>query len=209
MIKVIVAYDGMNERLGDYFTLCKDDVVRSLGNDQGIILEIIPPSMLNRTYIEIKYVDLKEESFIFLGFMHGNTNSIDSANGVVVQSSYLSEIFKKSLFITNSCNSAVELGPALIQGQCHAFIGYDTEIGIYSASALTEFLKCDNHVLFAFLLEGLSLEEAFGRSKVYFTQQARRFRELGDTLGASLLVTARESLKLLGNGNLVRTDLLH
>lgn len=211
MIRILIASDDLDVRLGGYFKACKGEMMTVINAeiDEGKSLHVeeILPNNCNNAYINIKYAEFKEIPFIWVSYSHGNENSIMVNGSSLISAGDDNSIFSNTLFYTNSCLSGKFLGPDLINQNCRSFIGYDQSIVAFKNENQEISLKCDNVGLISFLTADVTAYDAFNDMKKYYTQQANRLLDLGDILSSGLLINAREALVFHGDESLKKTDL--
>lgn len=212
MIRVLLASDDGDDKLGEYFKACKADLVAVIKAEieaqKPLLIEDIPYINNNNAYLTIKYADLKEIPFLWASFSHGNENSIKFNGAALISAGDDNSLFANTLFYTSSCLSGKFLGPDLIRQNCRTFIGYDQSIVAFKNEYREISLKCDTIGITSFLTSEITAFTAFKQIGQYYTQQSNRILDLGDPLASALLINAREALVFHGDKNLKKEDLL-
>ncbi len=211
MIRVLIASDDSDTKLGEYFKACKEDLIAVINAEieaqKPLEVEDIPSRNSNNAYLNIKYVDFKEIPFLWASFSHGNENSVKFNGTALISTGDDNSLFANTLFYTNSCLSGKFLGPDLISQNCRTFIGYDQSIVAFKNDYREISLKCDTIGIISFLTSDITAIVAFKQIIQYYTQQANRLLDLEDPLSAALLINAREALVFHGDENLKKEDL--
>jgi hypothetical protein len=209
MVRFFIAYDEEDLSLGHYFLRCKFDCLTQLEMVPQLSPQIteIPSARCTKEYIEIQTMIHQDEPFVFVAFSHGNENSLVSVNDNYITTETINASFNKTLFYSNSCLTAKKLGPNLIDNGCTTFIGYEQTVDKLLGDNLKTSLKCDTSGLNAFLSQDITVKEAFDQMKIVYSQEISKLERFGDILTAAVLINSRESLVLLGNGDLTKEDL--
>lgn len=211
MIRILIASDDEDVKLGNYFKLCKKDMLAVFDAEikDGKLLEVnnIPSQNCNNAYLTIKFAELKEIPFLWISFSHGNEKSIKFNGSALIDAGDDNSLFTNTFFYTNSCLSGKYLGPDLIKQKCKVFIGYDNSVIAFKNDNQDISLKCDTIGITSFLTSDFSAYQAFEQIRQYYTQQANKLFDFGDPLSSGLLINAREALVFHGERNLKKEDL--
>lgn len=106
-----------------------------------------------------------------------------------------------------SCDSALRLGPDLVQNGCLAFIGYDDNFS-FDPDSSNIFFKCDA-VIDEGLASGLSVGDAVSQAVSVFNQTIADLRTQGNDRAASMLEVNLSHLRSpLDGSQWGRTDAL-
>jgi len=211
MIRFIIAYDNLDSELGDYFEGCKNQLSGLLAENSALVngeIYEMAGKQCNNAHIDIIIPRYNEHPFVFIAYSHGNETALCCGTERYVEKNINAHHFKNSLFYTTACSVGKELGYHLIANGCVAFVGYKSDIHAFIQNEKKEISKnCDNAGIMAFLSDDITISEACGRMKNYYTQQIDKLYNVDDVLFAGNLVEARDALICLGNQNLRKEDL--
>lgn len=213
MIRFVIAFDDQVADLGEYFSRCKTDIVGFLHEQENIVYEEIhemPAALCNEAYVDVSMQHYNPDPFVFIAYSHGINNALRCAGNSYVLKGSNSNRFISTLFYTNACLTAVELGQDLIDNGCHTYIGYDEEIEAFTADRYMQTsIQCDNAGLKYFFAKNGTIGEAVTAMKQYYTQNIDKLSDFKDMMYAGFLTAAREALVIKGNTNLKKEDLYY
>lgn len=205
MIKFILAYDENNYELGYFFKKCAEDLKESLEEEIHQLALELSSHKLTSTYLELKMEIYSDTRFIFTAYSHGSEDRLSSSETYLSTNSNLKP-FQDSLFYTFSCLSGLKLGNKLIENNCLAFVGYKAEAYIVTRNE-DIFKEGANFGLKKFL-QGENIESSINQMKNKYSELIdNTFSEF--PIVASMLRRNRDGLILLGNGNLLASDLMN
>jgi hypothetical protein len=200
-----VAFDEKDNKLGNYFQECKNDIFSFLNdsNDFDKTLFEISSDKCNEAFIDISLAAQKELPFLFIAYSHGNENGLIASGNLFVRAGNDNAVFQNTLFYATACFSGLNLGPDLISQGCKSFIGYDRKIdGLLDVHQKLS-IQCDNYALKAFCSQEITIYEAFKQMVIYISQEIEKLRNFGDILRAGILMNTREALVFIGDESLV------
>lgn len=197
----LILLDTQDKDLGDFWTHCKKALQSLLASFPNIKLVLIDEDD-SRNSIDQAIAQLEQQSFIFVGYMHGVDDKLFIQNDICidVQNAYL---FGSSFFYTFSCKAGTELAPALIQHGCKAFIGY-SDVATYISSIEDDFIRCVNKGLESFL-NGKTILECFYDIAEAYDEQMDKY--INDLPIYAQLRRNRDSLFFAGDYKLTINDL--
>ncbi len=206
MIRTFIAYDNNDFELGDYF----DD------SHTDIIDEIVANKLIQRTSISgLECTEVKVNEciqafnglrFVFVGLSHGNEQQLISNEAFV--SATNAAAFTNSFFYTCACSTGDQLGGVLIEAGCLVYIGYNDTVLLH-VDYYQVFYKCQNFGIKSFLLNKETINVSFDKMIAYYNEEIERLVNEGGTdevIASSFLLSNRDGLILLGNGNLTPND---
>lgn len=203
MIELLIAYDDLDEELGEYFEACKDYLIPIIqaevksGSDYSI--NEIDTKNCNSAYLDIKFKDFAKLPFIFIGYTHGNKDALIVDGNTFVGIDRGNQNLRNSFFYTSSCLSGANLGKELVRQGCRVFFGYDEPVVAFKNELQDLSIQCDNIGLILFLTEKITAFEAYNKMKFFFTQSSKKQLKYGDVISAGLLINTREALVFCGD----------
>ena len=213
MIKVLVAYDNEDERLGNYFDSCKLDVCATISSEESSEIDFelieIASRQCNRAFLDLLPKQVKKNPFLLIVYAHGNEEAIRVNGTSFIRIGEDNEMFKDTVIYSTACLTGKLLGKELVGNGCKAFIGYDGQIVAFKDTRQDISIKCDNLGITMFLTSDITISEAFDQMKKYYTQESQKLLSFNDILASGLLINARESLVFHGNPDITRNDLVY
>ncbi|MDF0716946.1 hypothetical protein PY092_12360 [Muricauda sp. 334s03] len=210
MIEFIIAYDERDLELGTYFQKCRDELhtlIQNLPNFSHTANDV-PANRCNMAYLEINLGKLRDMPFIIAAYTHGNSKQLVVNGTRFIDTDEDNSYFQNSFFYTNSCSSGIKLGPNLIDNNCSAFIGFDSDVDALLGDYYEDLsIKCDNYGITAFLSQEITAIQAYDQMRDNYTNEIQKLQNSMDILRAGILINARESLVFHGNKELTKTDL--
>lgn len=211
MINIIVAYDNEDVKLGTYFENCKNQLLSILEEHHALVNNKpheVSTRHCNNVYIDLLLPKYNAYPFIFIAYSHGNEKALCCRDNNYVEKDANTHNFTNSLFYTTACSVGKELGEHLISKGCLAFIGYKNSINVYRQDIKNRIsMNCDNAGIITFLLDDITIFEAYERMKNFYTQQIDKLYEVKDMLFAADLVETLDALVFFGNRDLRKEDL--
>jgi hypothetical protein len=201
MIKVIIAFDEKDEKLGVYFEKCSESVKALLDKDLHDF-QLWPSQSLNPVIFDIKSVNLESKAFLFIAYSHGTEYSLIAPEEFVHSGNL--NVFRDTFFYTFSCLAGSKLGPELINNGCKSFIGYHSEVHII-VGYLNEFEFCTNAGIYAFIDKKTSWESYEAIINAYNSQIDSTY--MSNFIVASTMRNNRDSLVFYGDKSLNITHL--
>lgn len=205
MTKFIIAYDNQDPLLGDYFTLCKNNLVAFLSGKSIVDIVEIQAQHCTQLFIELKINEIKDsKEFCFVAYSHGSRNAVICTGEAYVKANENTHLFNNSLFYSNACLCGRELKVDLIQNGCKAFIGSKDEIKVLLLDPNLS-AKLDNYALMVFIETDKTIHEAYNSMLNHYDYEIDKLNELEKGLGfgkAAYLIEARDSLVFDGDKNL-------
>jgi hypothetical protein len=207
MINVLIAFDNLDNNLGDYFEQSKSqssEVIAEVIQDYNCLE--VPSTRCNVAYLDLILPQFNQSPFIFVNYSHGTSTTITCSNSIYISNDNV-YLFSNAFAYIMSCEVAAELGPHFIANHALAFIGFNKETYALRGSYQNLSITCDNYALLLFL-NGNILRDAFAAMKANYTIKADHLEEMGEPLKAADLLECRDSLVFLGNGNLTIKDFI-
>jgi hypothetical protein len=150
MFNLLLIYDDLNQRNGDYFTASHQNIVDKLS-----VLDISNLQSLNTTQCLTYPIDhysraFNGQPFVFMAYTHGSEDALHVGDNQYIheQNAYL---FSETLFYACSCLSAKTLGLRLRHEGCKIFAGYDAKISSANPELDGLYIECENAFLSNFL----------------------------------------------------------
>jgi hypothetical protein len=202
MINALLAYDNADNDLGAFFESCA--LYSKEIFDNIVHFHELDTELLDKPNIERTISSYNESPFLCIAFSHGLSDALIQSDEryICTENAYF---FGSSLVYTFACHASNELGEALINHGCHAFIGYNKEAWcLISYENISKDCAC-----FALecLKNGDSLGLAVRKMQDRYTFYIDVFEDLGDFIIGSYLRHNRDSLILLGNKDMMLSDL--
>lgn len=205
MINFIIAYDdNEEENLSFFFKSCAINLIEKL----NINFHTYAEWTYSNKYLDYYYVDHFlsmhiEDPFVFIGYSHGDEDSLLVSNQPYLSTKSILGAFTNSLFYTFSCSSGKLLGFNLSQLGCKCFVGYKREV-YFVVPYLSQFVECSNAGIYA-LLSGSNVDESLvNMREVYNLKIDEMYEE--NYVAASTLRDNRDALIHYGDKNLYISD---
>lgn len=207
MIDIVISYDDNDSELGDYF----EQSFNHLHAYFALIdyLNILSIAGLSCTEDSLKTTinTLTQQSFVFVGLLHGNDNQLLTENDILVDFADIDHL-RESFFYSSACSTANCLGIELIKKGCLSYVGCNQDTYATYEDYYDIYINCENYCLKCFLDSNQTLEDCFFQMLSYFDQQISMLSaENDEILVAMELIGNRDSFVLLGNKELRRSDL--
>lgn len=210
MVKLLLAYDGADSRLGTYFASCFSDLeshASVCGNFEVRTLN----EYHDETHLQENITSFAGAPFLFAAYAHGRHDAIVH-NGTPLVHSTNAYFFGKSLVYTCACSAGQELAGMLRAQGCRAFIGFSADTNLLSTEAYDHvFRECENYGLKMFMAGGKTIRESYQAMQENYTERFDELYEQGFPAVAFDLATLldfRNALFMdaLGNEHLKLSD---
>ena len=205
---IILAYDNLDEKLGDYFNDCANEIRDSIPVPLSESVVEIFGEKLNIITIDHQLSLINDSGFIFCAFSHGTIKSLNAKKIPYIECGTNTLSLKEGLTYTNACLAGDTLGKEIIRKGGKAFIGYNLEVnGIVHENYRKTSIRCDNYAMILFL-NGYTLEESIKKSKDFFSKQINILSDSAP-LVAAFLRENRDSLVSYGDPKFTLRDLIN
>ncbi len=195
MINTLLVFDENDKDLGNFFSMCKEDLDEFFDKNE-IFPEIIDKISNFEIMLPFKINNFKSEKFVFAAFTHGDkSNLLQSGTNSFVSVSQNLEIFNDSFFYTFACETGKILGQELIKHGCICFIGYDKKTHIWNTFQ-RPFIDTAVYGLKLFF-EGEYTKTIFLKMKERYNEEIDKMYQK-DYVIASILMDNRDALVLYG-----------
>lgn len=210
MIRIISATNEKDVVLGSYFKeiqLYLDGFLTENNLNTGY--NNLDAEHCTHTFIDAELSNITASSpFVFVVYTHGNPSAF-TCQGLSYVDKGNANLFCGSFVYSTACSAGKNLGPALIQAGCKAFIGFKEESNAFENVDYRQMsMNCDQSGLFEFLSSGKTLKECFESMKNYYNTHIDHLDELMDIDYRAELVANREALVLIGDENIKLTDFI-
>ncbi len=196
MINTLLIFDEKDKDLGNFFSMCREDL-EEFFYQKEISPDIIDKNSIFEIVLPFKIANFNSEKFVFAAFTHGDkSNLLQSGINPYVSTSSNLEIFKDSFFYTFACEAGEILGKELINAGCQCFIGYNKKTYIWNTFQ-RPFVDTAIYGLKLFY-EGEYTKSIFLKIKERYNQEIDKIYKT-DFLIASILMDNRDALVLHGN----------
>lgn len=159
MFNLLLIYDDLNERNGDYFKASHQHIIDKLS-----VLDTLNLQSLNTEQCLAHSIDhysraFNGQPFVFAAYTHGSEGALHVGIEQYIheQNAYF---FSETLFYACSCLSAKILGSKLIDQGCRIFAGYDSKISTANPDCEPIFYECENAFLSHFLTTNNTIQES-------------------------------------------------
>jgi hypothetical protein len=208
MVNIIVVADDIDDRIGGNCKLSYEHLGREI-DSANLNLQLITGQDCHSDAVVAAISTLDQQPFIFVGYSHGNKESLIST---VSQNGYVSldnaYHFGTSLFYTTSCSSALQLKGKLLEENCFAFVGYDDKVIVPENEHDQQlFIACENSALVHFLNTDDTLTESIEVMRQRHLQQWNEYLSQDEYVTASLLLQNLDCLSWEDAGSLRRSQL--
>jgi hypothetical protein len=198
MFNLLLIYDDLNQRNGDYFKASHQNIIDKLS-----VLDVPNLQSLNTNQCLAHPIDhysraFNGQPFIFMAYTHGSEDAlhIGTENYIHEQNAYL---FSETLFYACSCLSAKMLGLTLRHHGCRIFAGYDAKISTANPDCEPIFYECENAFLSHFLTTNNTVQESLNfMYRKYSEMQTHLIADYG-VLTSSVLDENLKSFQLFCN----------
>lgn len=203
----ILAYDDLDEKLGDYFYDCAMEIKGLLPKAfQNTLVEIFG-GRLNMAYIDLQLQKVNQSGYVFTAYSHGKPNCLTCKNVAYLESGLNSHFCINGLVYSSACSIGQILGKQMVEEGAKAFVGYNRDAEAVLAESFRKIsIRCDNYALILFL-NNYPLKTAVAKAKAFYSQMIDKIYEVNPLIAASL-VRNREALVLIGDGDLRLRDLV-
>lgn len=206
MINLVIAYDDVDAKLGNYFLASHDDILASIP-----LHEIANSSLsgvnCNEVILQSTLEALQGNRFIFVALAHGNEEEVVATE--VFVSSNNTAIFSNSLFYSCSCLTGHTLGVNLISAGCLTFIGYRNSVEVIEGY-YPIFYACQMYGLKSFLLNPETIQVSYDKMVNNYNDNIDALigGSMDDLIVASSLINNRDCMVIIGNLGMTKSDFL-
>ena len=206
-VKLFVSYYENDAKVRDYFAVCYENITEFISalNEFEIDAIKIENKNCNFAYIDKIFKDQKNKKFLFIGYSHGDVDSLVFDGSAFIQHNLNDHYFDNSIFYTNSCLSARQLGDSIVKNGNSSFIGNVNKTWTFPPYN-DIFINCENFAIKLFL-KGEILKNAFDKMIANYNAQIDYLDSI-DEIAASKLTINRDSLVLLGKKQISILDYL-
>lgn len=209
MIRVNIAFDDKDPRLGSYFQECKEDLIsfledRRVNNADDYAVDEIHSGRCNQVYIDNQISIVNANNFLFIAYSHGDDACLSAGGSAYIHSSFSGNLFNNAFFYAVACSTGSLLGPDLVNNGCHVFIGYNGPFYVLHMHHRLA-VNCANVGIKMFFM-GHSVRESFNLIESFYNQEIDKLVAFHDPLAASFLISNKNALVLLGGGELTIDD---
>ncbi|MFC0778682.1 hypothetical protein [Flavobacterium sp. HJSW_4] len=207
MINTLISYDDQDFSLGEYFHKSLEELKKRI-NNSNIAPNYLDGALCTLDHIEQRIKEYNSNKFIFVAFSHGRDNCLHTSSDEYVNSTNSSS-FKDTLFYSTACHCSTELGPELIANGCYSFVGYSDKVNIHPEYQ-DDFINCEIHAIVEFLNSDVSIGDAYKSMHRKYDETIIRLLmsdSMADVITASTLAHNQTLLTILGNQNLMASDL--
>jgi hypothetical protein len=182
MPNLLVLYDDKDTTRGSYFrtsveslNLPDSDKTKYLTTDKCLEQEI--GEHIN---------DLDGHPFILLAFTHGSKDALFISGERFIDTNH-AYFFGNTLFYANSCLTAKELGPCLIENNCTVFVGFNATITLCTPETDPIYQSCENSFILHFLSTNATIQESLSFMYQRYTDMQIHLVQEVNAIHASIL----------------------
>lgn len=195
---IFIAYDDLDDDLGEYFTICATDM-KVFFENLTLPIHEINNRMLNQIYVDITLNDFIEIPFIFIAYSHGSNCELLSNGQYYLKKNENIKPFKNSLLYSFACEAGQSLGNNIVATNGgHGFFGYTNKASVYS-TYLHLFSDCANEGIKR-LMDNFTFQEAYDAMVLKYNNHIDEVY-FKNFLVASILMENRDGLVFNGNRN--------
>jgi hypothetical protein len=207
MINVFFAYDDNDSDLGDYFEESFNTISSQLSTNEKVKSSSIRGLDCTEANLNSAISSFDFEHFVFIGICHGTEDQLLTESEAFISGAN-SHFFAKSLFYTSACSCLAVLGNQLVQDGCLSFVGYNGPVEVWEGY-YDVFIDCENFGIVEFLNTNKTIGETVAEMITRYndTIDELSLGNVEDIIVASLLVSNRDKLDILGDKNLTSQDL--
>jgi hypothetical protein len=191
MFNLLLIYDDLNDRNGDYFRASHQHIIDKLSTLDRYNAQSLNTEQCLAHPIDHYSSAFSGQPFIFMAYTHGSEDAlhIGTENYIHEQNAYF---FSETLFYACSCLSAKILGLKLRDQGCRIFAGYNAKISTVNPDCEPIFYECENAFLSHFLTTNNTIQESL--SFMYHKYNEMR-THIEDNYGALTSSVLDENLK--------------
>ncbi|MDO8367307.1 MAG: hypothetical protein Q7T20_10945 [Saprospiraceae bacterium] len=203
MIKLLLAYDGADSRLGTYFSSCFSDL-ETHASTCGSFEVCAINEHHDETHLEENIASFQGTPFLFAAYTHGRQDAIVHKGTALVHTTN-AYFFGGSLVYTCACSAGQELAGILRAQGCRAFIGFSADTILLSTEAHDDiFRDCENYGLKIFMSGEKTIKESYQAMYENYTKRFDEFCEIGFAecpFDLAALLDVRNALFMDAEGN--------
>jgi len=195
MIKTLLVFDENDTNLGDFFSLCNEEL-SVFFSEKNFEHEIIGKNTRFDMLVPIRIKNYEKQNFAFAAFVHGDSdNLLQSGVDPFISIAGDLSLFQNSFFYTFACEAGKTLGLELVNSGCKCFIGYKEKTHIWSGYP-KPFVNTSTHG-FKLFFEGENTKKIFlNMLSLYNEEIDKLYKE--DFVIASILMENRDALVIHG-----------
>jgi hypothetical protein len=201
MVNSIIALDSEDGALGAFFSICSNivsTVIKDAGNGKWTYIEM-PTRSLNEMNLELKTAQFSGRNFVFSSFTHGSEDTLFVNGTRVIYSPCQPNYLANSLAFCFACSSGKTLGADLVSTGTLCFMGYNTDVSIWS-TYLQTFAECATEAISAFY-KGKSVKESLEAKIQKYNYEIDNIY-LKNFPVAALLMENRDAITVYGDDSL-------
>ncbi len=195
MINILIAYDDLDERCGNYFSASHDRMLHSLSS-----IDLSKQHSINTDACLAKPIEdytgaFSGSPFIFIAYAHGVEDAllIGTERYLHLENSYF---FAETIFYACGCLSAQKLMPKLRSERCRVVLGYDAKISSNNPECDPVFQDCENAFLSNFLTTSDTVQDSLKYMYKKYNEMGKYLRSTYDSFTAGVLEGNLAAFKL-------------
>lgn len=205
MVNLVIAFDDNDFELGSFFEDSFLHINNSIDTAKFSLIQISGHDCNHLNIVE-KISPLNPNSFVFVGYSHGNEDELVASDDYVGRDFGL---FINSFLYTTACCSASGLGPNLIQNGTRCFVGCTKNSCASNDDFHDVYILCENHCIREFLNSEKTIQQTFDEMKLLFDDKIDEMFNLGEIQVAMELLDNKDCMVALGNTLLTINDFVN
>ncbi len=196
MLNLLIIYDDLDRRRGDYFATSHQDLYSKLKPSFLSNLQALNTNDCLAQTIDHYTSNFNGQPFIFVAYTHGSENAlhISTEDYIHKKNAYL---FNKTLFYACTCLSAKSLGQFLLDNGCTVFMGFNSTITSCRPEAEGIYQACENIFLEHFINTDSTIQECLNVMYKKYTDMSLHLSETYSFLEGSILSQNLSAFELL------------
>lgn len=203
MINALIVCDKDDDKLGDFFCLCKNHTI--------YLSQKLKPSLNIRETHDIdvdnmgRYVsDINLSNFLFFGFVHGSRECMYINSNIEFINATTNYYLLSNAFVyAFSCYNGSELADILINNSVHTYWGYSNKAWVCH-DFMEDFKECALSG-YSHFIEGCSVAEAEMKMIADMNNKIDKLYNV-NILAATLLMENRDAMVVKGRKDLTISD---